>query len=109
MLKIRPEQLEVLRRARIAEFARHLASIIRAQRPDLDRAQLAELAERSQRRARELGAFEPADIEAFTELFARYGLDLGDTPETAWAAPILRDVHASGHEKVERLRRQEPA
>ncbi|WP_164018040.1 hypothetical protein [Pyxidicoccus trucidator] len=106
MLVIRDDQIAALRQARGEAFERRVEALLRAQLPewrDAPEGMVRQLVTAARARAARHAIFQPADLERFILYAGRYGADLGETPETGWARPILEDRSRLGRQKLDAL------
>jgi len=106
MLVIRDAQIAALRRARAEAFERRLEALLRSRLVewrDAPGPAVRDIAVAACSIAARHGIYRPEDLERFTLYVGRYGSELGETPETACARPILRDRATSGRDKLDAL------
>lgn len=109
MLKIRLEQITILREAILRRFVERVSVELRRDFPDqLQDASdetLFSLVDRGIDQAAQVGVTDETDVRYYLSLLVEFGLDFGSTPETGWARTILEDEEIGGREKIEALDR----
>ncbi|MDB5034414.1 MAG: hypothetical protein JWQ98_1655 [Chlorobi bacterium] len=106
MLVIRAEQLLEFQRGQVDRFEWELSVMLRNEFPSmaaLPPDELISIVRAGRWRAPSFAIFRRQDIIRFVWLIGKHGPDIGETPVTAWAGPILRRPDRSGSEKLAAL------
>lgn len=111
MLRIRRDQMEILRTHTTELFVARMCAHLRARLPEptatLDERALAERVRNAHQRARACGITLERDVKSFLEIDLAHGPDFGRAPATAWIAAILADESIPGPAKMRRIEAEE--
>ena len=108
MLHLRKEQMDAFRQAQTKRFHKELENYLRDHVPECRSESarvLRDLVQTGLKRADEYGMSDPDNAKRFVRYVGLYGFDFGQTPDTAWATPIL-EKWASGSERLDELDRE---
>lgn len=107
MLRIRDEQLDVLKHDAVTGFVHRMAEFVMHDYPSIAQALGERGLEQLVRRAISLGAGHGIDTEAgvtaWLSLLVQYGEDLERSPDRAWAMKVLAHATLPASLKVEML------
>lgn len=108
MLKIRPEQYEILRESYRERYVQRTRDRLRREWPEecagLEEPQLEELVRRARDKAESYGLEVEGDVWLFTESWLLIGDDFDESPEYPWARQILQDDQMNGTAKAAAVR-----